>query len=286
MARVSDGGRQVMVADGKLSQGRVRRGRRCGAGERGRWEVCAWGQIRPAAAWPPGHITDSRSTFPWERFRGNLARARWWIVAPDGSCANASSAVPVLTATADGRRNRVSPAVFLYTGSFGGFAEYARTTLDVISAGVPATVSNHAWSVTGSYVLTGKPTSERGVRPKKPFDPAAGAWGALQIAARYHALRVDPRAVALGFAASGASRKAEAWTVGLNWFVTANVRHILNVERTIFDCDGDNLLEFTFGEEHLSYDEAAQREQESGGEPCGTALGAGWNAFAFSGVVT
>jgi hypothetical protein len=46
------------------------------------------------------------------------------------------------------------------------------------------------------------------------------------------------------------------------------------VERTIFDCDGDNLLDFTFGEQHLLYDHAAQREEE-GGEPCSKAFGEG-----------
>ena len=34
------------------------------------------------------------------------------------------------------------------------------------------------------------------------------------------------------------------------------------VERNIFDCDGDNLLEVTFGEEHLSYDDASEREDD------------------------
>src|SRR6185503_802955 len=47
------------------------------------------------------------------------------------------------------------------------------------------------------------------------------------------------------------------------------------VERTIFDCNGDNLLELTFGEQHLSYDDAAQREEEAAGDPCSKEFGAG-----------
>ncbi len=43
------------------------------------------------------------------------------------------------------------------------------------------------------------------------------------------------RAVDLGFAAAGASRKAQAWTVGLNWYLTGNVKYVLNFERTVFD---------------------------------------------------
>jgi len=43
----------------------------------------------------------------------------------------------------------------------------------------------------------------------------------------------------LGFAAAGASRKAQAWTVGLNWYLTGNVRYVVNFERTVFDHGAD-----------------------------------------------
>ena len=66
-----------------------------------------------------------------------------------------------------------------------------------------------------------------------------GNWGAFQVAARYHALEVDDEAFARGLAAPGASRKAESWTVGLNWYLTGNIRHTLNFERTVFDGDAD-----------------------------------------------
>jgi 3',5'-cyclic AMP phosphodiesterase CpdA len=47
------------------------------------------------------------------------------------------------------------------------------------------------------------------------------------------------------------------------------------VQRTIFDCDGDNLLDLTFGERHLSYDQASQRETDAGDQPCTSAFGDG-----------
>ena len=59
------------------------------------------------------------------------------------------------------------------------------------------------------------------------------------MAARYHVLQVDPRALALGFVTAGSSRKAEAWTVGLNWYLTNQLRHTVNFERTVFDDDPD-----------------------------------------------
>jgi hypothetical protein len=46
------------------------------------------------------------------------------------------------------------------------------------------------------------------------------------------------------------------------------------VQRTIFDCDGDNLLDLTFGERHLPFDQASQREA-AGGDPCASDFGAG-----------
>jgi phosphate-selective porin OprO/OprP len=138
------------------------------------------------------------------------------------------------TTTADGRRNRVSPALFLYTGPFGGFVEFARSTRDVVSAGVPATVTNQAWSVTGSYVLTGEPTSERGVRPRRPFDPAAGGWGAFQVAARYGRIEVDDRIFSAGMAAAGASRSTTQASVVANWFLSSNVKLYAMYERFTF----------------------------------------------------
>ena len=43
------------------------------------------------------------------------------------------------------------------------------------------------------------------------------------------------------------------------------------VQRTIADCDGDNLLDYTFGEEHLLFDEAVER----GDEECSREAGEG-----------
>ncbi len=138
------------------------------------------------------------------------------------------------TTTADGRRNRVTPAAFLYLKRFGGFAEYARSTLDILTSGVPRTVTNQAWGVTASYVLTGEATSERGVRPKKPFDPAAGAWGAVQVAARYAELRLDGELFTAGIAAESASRKTQQLTVATNWFLNNYVKIYATYERFSF----------------------------------------------------
>jgi phosphate-selective porin OprO and OprP len=138
------------------------------------------------------------------------------------------------TTTADGRRSRVSPAVFLYVKRFGGFAEYARTTQDIVTDGVPRTITSQAWGVTASYVLTGEATSDRGVRPKAPFDPAAGTWGAVQLAARYAELTLDEELFTSGIAAASASRTAQQLTLAANWFLNNYVKIYATYERFSF----------------------------------------------------
>jgi phosphate-selective porin OprO/OprP len=140
-------------------------------------------------------------------------------------------------AVADGRRNRYSPQLFFFRGPFGGWAEYVHTEMPVTRAGVTDDIANQAWQVAASWVLTGESATDAsaGVRPRAIFDPSTGHWGAFQVAARIQQLEVDQRSIDLGFAAAGASRKAQSWTVGLNWILTGNVKYVLNFERTMFD---------------------------------------------------
>jgi phosphate-selective porin OprO/OprP len=139
------------------------------------------------------------------------------------------------TATAAGRRSRVSPSAFYFYKSFGAFAEYARTAQAIKGARAAAVITNTAWEVTGSYVLTGEAAGERGVIPARPFDPSNGAWGALQIVARHSRLAVDPLAFADGFAASNSSRTASATGIAASWYASAYVKYVLSYERTVFD---------------------------------------------------
>jgi phosphate-selective porin OprO/OprP len=143
-------------------------------------------------------------------------------------------------AAADGVRRRYSPQAFYYFKSFGGFAEYVHTATPVRKGAVREEIAHDAWQVAASYVLTGETATDNGagVRRRASVGPG-GSLGAFQIAARYHTLRVDDRALTLGFATPGSSRSADAWTVGLNWFLTSNVRYTFNFERTVFDGDPD-----------------------------------------------
>jgi phosphate-selective porin OprO/OprP len=142
-------------------------------------------------------------------------------------------------AVADGTRTRYSPQVWHFYRAFGGWAEYVHTETPVRRGTVIEDIAHDAWQLTGSWVLTGENATDAGagVRPRANFDFGNGNWGAFQIAARYHSLRVDEDAFILGLAAPGASRTADAWTVGLNWYLTGNIRYTFNFERTVFDDD-------------------------------------------------
>jgi sodium-dependent dicarboxylate transporter 2/3/5 len=133
-----------------------------------------------------------------------------------------------------GTRNRVTPSVFYYRGPVGAFAEWVRSAQDVTRATDVTTIANQAWDVSGSYVLTGEPTSDRGVQPSHPFDPESGKWGALQLVARYAELTVDRHAFNGGFAAIDANRRAHQFTLGVNWYPAAVVKYYVNFERTAF----------------------------------------------------
>jgi phosphate-selective porin OprO/OprP len=100
---------------------------------------------------------------------------------------------------------------------------------------VTGDITNTAWEVTAFVVATGEHTSDRGVTPRHRFDPAQGTWGALQLAARYGSLTVDPRAFARGLAATGSSRNAKAAGVDATWFTSSYVKYVLSFERTVFE---------------------------------------------------
>lgn len=138
-------------------------------------------------------------------------------------------------AAAAGDRHRLTPAVFYYYKSFGAFAEYVRSAQQIARDGVTGEVVNTGWEISGSYVLTGESTSDRGVHPARPFDPSAGDAGAIQLVARYSQLSVDPVAFTGGFSSPTASRKASAFTLGGNWYPAASIKYYATFERTTFE---------------------------------------------------
>jgi phosphate-selective porin OprO and OprP len=144
-------------------------------------------------------------------------------------------------AVADGVRSRYSPQLSYSHKRFAGIVEYVHTETAVRKGDVADDIGLDSWQIAGSWMLTGDAATDgtTAVRPRANFDFGAGHTGAFQMAARYHHLKVDHRAFALGFAAAGSSGEADAWTVGLNWYLTPNFKYVVNFERTVFDGDAD-----------------------------------------------
>ena len=144
-------------------------------------------------------------------------------------------------AVADGERRRYSPQLFYNYKSFASLVEHVHSRSVVSKGGLIDEITHDSWQVAGSWVLTGEAATDgsTGIKPRANVDFGAGHLGAFQVAARYHVLKVDDGAFALNFATPGSSRKAEAWTLGLNWFLTPNFKYVVNFERTVFDDDPD-----------------------------------------------
>jgi len=96
-------------------------------------------------------------------------------------------------------------------------------------------ISNYAWNLTGSYVLTGERASFEGINPRHNFDPRAGYWGAFEIVARIDQLVVDEDAFNGGFANPSTSAGwALEWGVGVNWWLSRRLKLQTDYVRTTF----------------------------------------------------
>lgn len=138
------------------------------------------------------------------------------------------------TTLADGRRTRLSPQGYWYWGPVGALGEYVRSTSRVRLNTSTARLTNRAWQLAGSYLLTGEATSFNGVRPRRNFDPKTHAWGALELKGRVSALKVDDAAFPLYADPARSASAANAWAAGLNWHLNQNVKVAIDYERTTF----------------------------------------------------
>jgi phosphate-selective porin OprO/OprP len=153
---------------------------------------------------------------------------------------------------ANGERLRWSPQAYYYYRSFGLLGEYVGESQDVsrtFGTGAAAftrraRLSPDSWQVTTTYLLTGDDASFGTVTPKRPYVAGEPGWGALEVAARYSVLTLDPatfsspagRMIDDWFAdPSSQPRKATAYTFGVNWYLTTNVAWYLNYTETSFD---------------------------------------------------
>lgn len=144
---------------------------------------------------------------------------------------------------ADGERVRIAPQLYYYNGRFGLIGEYTEASQDVsrsTAGGVRSdSIDTSAWQAAISWFLTGEEAAFRGFKPNSVFSLDQDTWGAFELVARYHQLSVDGRAFAAGLDSFAdpavAARKATGYTLGLNWYLSPNVKWVLNYEHTTFE---------------------------------------------------
>lgn len=124
-------------------------------------------------------------------------------------------------AVVDGNRSRVGLELTWLYEFLGLRAEWARRS-DTLSTGSRIPVDAYAVSLTA--LLTGeKKILEDRIVPTAPFD-LDGGWGAFELAVRFAALRVDDEVLSFGASASPNANAVRTTSVGVNWYLTRNVR--------------------------------------------------------------
>ena len=143
------------------------------------------------------------------------------------------------TVEAHGEHARWSPQLYWYHDRFGLLAEHIVSRQNVRLAADPSAatkLSHSAWSVTGSWVLTGESASYRGIGdPTESFSPSGEGWGAFELVGRLGELDVDDEAFPLFANPESAASRARSWGIGLNWYLSSNVKLQFDHQRTRFD---------------------------------------------------
>ena len=144
------------------------------------------------------------------------------------------AAAPANTVFANGDRTRIAPQGYFYTGPLGLLGEYVISKNEVTRGTTTADLEHKAWQAEGSFFLTGEKAGFRSPAPKKPFDLKEGAFGAVEVVARYGEISVDEAAFPTFANPASSAQKAAAWGVGVNWHFTRAVKVAVNYERTTF----------------------------------------------------
>ena len=139
------------------------------------------------------------------------------------------------TVVAQGRRLRWSPQASWYAGRFGGYGEYVESSQEIRLGSAAIDHELRAWAITGSLALTRDEITSRGVTPKRPFDTAAGQWGALTLDGRYSALTVEASAFPIFASPTSSVSKARAAAAGLSWILNRYVKIVVDYEETHYD---------------------------------------------------
>jgi len=139
---------------------------------------------------------------------------------------------------ADGDHERLSPQGYYYAGPFGLLAEYITSKQELRNSvtGMTDTLTHEAWQVTASWVLTGEAASYRGPSPMADFGwGVPGAPGAWEVLLRAASLEIDDAAFPIFADAAKAIEAAATYALGVNWYLSRNLKASMNYQFTEFD---------------------------------------------------
>jgi phosphate-selective porin OprO/OprP len=140
------------------------------------------------------------------------------------------------TAVANGPHTRVAPQAYYFAGPAGVMAEYVISSQSVLNKTISRELTNQAWELTSSVVLTGEKNSYSGVRPRNSFEPARGIrhLGAVELAARYSKVAIDRGTFPLFAKSTTAAEEAREYGIGVNWYLNRFTKLTTDYEHTNF----------------------------------------------------
>jgi phosphate-selective porin OprO/OprP len=130
-------------------------------------------------------------------------------------------------------------------GPLGVLGEWTNTAQDFTRSTNTQTVSNSAWQVQLTWVLTGEDASYLGVTPSQSFSLKQRRWGSVELVARVSQLKVDSDAF-VGTAGNQLANpnanpsKATDYGIGLSWDLSREVRLLFTYDQTKFDGGAPN----------------------------------------------
>jgi phosphate-selective porin OprO/OprP len=142
------------------------------------------------------------------------------------------------TVVADGNKERLSPQAYWYRGRLGVLAEHVVSSQEVRLDAIRETIRNEAWQATVSFLVTDDMATFKAVAPGRPFELERSGWGALELAARYSALEIGDEAFPIFANAATSASEADEYGIGVNWYLTRNVRIALDYLETRFEGGG------------------------------------------------
>lgn len=140
------------------------------------------------------------------------------------------------TSIAEGNTWRITPQISYYHGPVGMMAEYAYISqgTDNTATGDHAHLNMHGGQVSISYLLTGEKATYGHLTPLNLFNPAAGQWGAWEIAARLAYLNAENVGDTRFINVNASADEMVAATFGINWHLNDHIKLMTNYEYAAF----------------------------------------------------